>query len=86
MVQFTQRYENYASISSTASRVRELCRKLFYAADDFDYEEAKNVIGNIGEYELSSRLDVLYLKAKDAVENIDYDLTKRMAASMLSLL
>ena len=67
-------------------RVRELCRKLFYAADDFDYEEAKNVIGNIGEYELSSRLDVLYLKAKDAVENIDYDLTKRMAASMLSLL
>ncbi len=65
-------------------KVREALRKLFYAADDFDYERSKKIIFDLGTYQYSDRLETVYVKMKDSIEDIDYDATREGAVEMLA--
>lgn len=65
-------------------KVREILRSLFYAADDFDYEKAKNVIYELGKYQFSEQLEDLYQNMHESLENIDYEETRKYAVLMLA--
>lgn len=63
---------------------REKLRKLFYAADDFDYEKAKDLIAEISSYKYPSIVEELCSLLSDSIEDIDYDGTARLALEMLA--
>lgn len=65
-------------------KVRECLRELFYAADDFDYDKAKEIIFELGSFQYNERIESVYNKLGDSIENIDYDETRKEAAEMLA--
>lgn len=65
-------------------KVRECLRELFYAADDFDYDKAKEIIFELGNFQYNERIESVYNKLGDSIENIDYDETRKEAAEMLA--
>ena len=65
-------------------RVRETLRTLFYAADDFDYEKARDIITEIGSYKLDDELNAIYEKMKESIEDINYEETRKGALLMLA--
>ncbi len=64
--------------------VRARLRDVFYAAEDFDYEKAHNIIAELGKYRYSDTLAPLYARMRDSLEDIDYGDTSRTAIEMLS--
>jgi len=65
-------------------KVREALRNLFYAADDFDYDKARTIIFDLGNYQYDDRLETVYVKMRDSIEDIDYDSTRKGALEMLA--
>ncbi|MCR5310648.1 MAG: response regulator [Lachnospiraceae bacterium] len=65
-------------------KVREDLKTVFYAAEDFDYDKAHEVIVDLGQYRYPDRLAVLYGHLKDSLEDIDYKETSRIAIEMLA--
>lgn len=76
--------EKIERIPFEREKVRECLRKLYYAADDFDYETAKDLIGEIGKYKMEEEIDALWLQMKDSIEDIDYKTTAMCAIEMLA--
>lgn len=66
--------------------VRQSLRRLFYAADDFDYDGAKSIIETIGTYSFDERIEAVYKKLSDRIEDIDYEGTGQAAVEMLAML
>lgn len=65
-------------------KVREALKDLFYAADDFDYDNARKIIFDLGEYRYDDRMETIYVKLKDSIEDIDYEETRKGAVEMLA--
>ncbi|MCR5279076.1 MAG: response regulator [Lachnospiraceae bacterium] len=65
-------------------KVREGLKDIYYAAEDFDYEKAHNLIAGLGKYKYPERLDDMYCRMRDCLEDIDYSETSRTAIEMLS--
>ena len=66
--------------------IRQSLRSLFYAADDFDYDGAKNIIEGIGIYNFDDRLEAVYQKMQTTIEDIDYEGTRLATVEMLAML
>ena len=64
--------------------VRECLRKLFYAADDYDYDKAKKIIFDLGIYQFEGKMEEAYKKLGELIEDIDYEGTKKGAAWMMA--
>lgn len=64
--------------------VRECLRKLFYAADDYDYDKAKKIIFDLGIYQFDGKMEEAYKKLGELIEDIDYEGTKKGAAWMMA--
>lgn len=65
-------------------KVREELKDIYYAAGDFDYERAHNLIASLGKYRYPERIEELYSHMKECLEDIDYSETSRFAIAMLS--
>lgn len=65
-------------------KVRNYLRDLFYAADDFDYDKAKQIIFELGNYQYDENMESVYTKLGESIEDIDYDETRKGAAEMLA--
>lgn len=66
--------------------IRQSMRSLFYAADDFDYDGAKDIISAISIYNFDDRLEAVFEKMQDRIEDIDYEGTRQAAVEMLAML
>ena len=66
--------------------VRQSLRSLYYAADDFDYDGAKEIITGLGVYNFDDSLEKVYDKMQTTIEDIDYEGTRLAAAEMLAML
>ena len=66
--------------------LRQSLRSLFYAADDFDYDGAKEIISGLGMYNFDDSLEKVYDKMQTTIEDIDYEGTRLAAAEMLAML
>ena len=66
--------------------VRQSMRSLFYAADDFDYDGARDIISAISIYNFDERLESVYEKMQERIEDIDYEGTRQAAVEMLAML
>ena len=69
-----------------ADKLKEKLRKIYYAADDFDYDGAKSEINDIGVYEYPKNLESLYMRMNDTIEDIDYKGTKDLAIEMMAMI
>ena len=66
--------------------IRQSLRSLFYAADDFDYDGAKDIIAGLGTYNFDEALEEVYQKMQSTIEDIDYEGTRQATAEMLAML
>lgn len=66
--------------------LRQSLRSLYYAADDFDYDGAKEIISGLGIYNFDDSLEKVYDKMQTTIEDIDYEGTRLAAAEMLAML
>ncbi len=65
-------------------KVRESLKDIYYAAEDFDYEKAHNLITNLGKYRFPERIEELYARMKESLEDIDYSEASKAAIAMMS--
>ena len=68
------------------AKIKDGLRKLFYAADDFDYDKSRKIIFDLGGYQYNEKLEELYNKLKEYIEDIDYSATKQGAVEMMALM
>ncbi len=67
-------------------KVRELLRELYYAADDFDYDNSVKLMFEIDGFTLSERLEKECYELNNMIENLDYGGVKEKAVEILILL
>lgn len=78
--------EKIEKVPFDRAHIRDSLKNVFYAADDFDYEGAKEVIEGLKVYEFDSKLSKVYENMKKSIEDIDYTETRKDAIEMLSYL
>ncbi len=64
----------------------EKLKAVYDAADDFDYETARDAIVSLGEYLYPEYVEALYQKMHESIENIDYDETRKKAVEIMAVI
>lgn len=73
-----------ARIPVERDKVRDALRQIFYATKDFDYDKAQEIIISLGEYQFDGRMETVYVKMKDSIENVNYEAARKGAVEMLA--
>lgn len=67
-------------------KVRSLCKTLFYAMDELDYDEAEEILQALEKYEFGEELSPIFARLKGAEQNVDYEGMRDAAIELMAYL